>query len=217
MRLSFPFILCVCYCTFINAIHAEVIDKFKYPFYLGMTGGYGWTTWEGLVPPANKQNFAMAISTPKFVNEGGALWGIFAGYELLPTFALEAAYMHYPNAKVEFDSGSIFAFENNGLTTFITKTENFSLMGKIMMFIPCSDIRVYSSLGVAEVHRSDPVKDHWITRPNFGAGINYNLTEKVMAEMGAAFTAGQGESELNPVESYFPFLYSAFVRLAYRF
>jgi hypothetical protein len=35
--------------------------------------------------------------------------------------------------------------------------------------------------------------------------------------VGAVYSAGKGVSELNPVEDYFPFLYSVFIRLAYRF
>lgn len=202
---------------FVTQAYAEVVNKFQYPFYVGITGGYGRTTWQGLVPPEEEQNVAMDISTPKYVTEGGALWGLFAGYELLPYFALEAAYMHYPNAKVSFDVDSIFAFENEGLTYFITKTETISLMGKLMVFIPCSDIRAYSSLGVAGVHRSDQLNDHWVASPTFGAGFNYNFTPHMMGELGAVYTAGRGQAELNPVQDYFPFLYSVFLRLAYRF
>ena len=52
--------------------------------------------------------------------------------------------------------------------------------------------------------------------PTFALGFNYNLSEHIMAELGANYTAGYGESELNPAKDYVPFLYSAFVQLAYR-
>lgn len=203
--------------SFTNHALAYQTNKFKYPFYVGLSGGYGWTTWGGLVPPKNKQNFAMSMSTPTFVNEGGALWGAFAGYEILPTAAIEAAYMRYPNAKVTFDSTSLFTFVHNGRTYFTTRTEVVSLMGKIMLIIPRTDIRLYSSLGAAEVHRTDRLKDHWLLSPSFGAGVNYNVNECVMVELGASYAAGRGEPELSPAEDYFPFVYSVFLRLAYRF
>lgn len=187
-----------------------------HPFYFGVSGGYGWTTWQGLVPPRNRQNAAMAMSTPTYVTEGGALWGLFLGYELLPSFALEWAYFHYPNANVTFASDSIFSFEHNGMTQFTTKTETVSLIAKIIMEIPKTNIHAYSGLGLAEVHRSDELNDHWIGRPTFAVGLNYPITERVISELGANYTAGQGQSELNPVEDYFPFLYSVFLRLAYR-
>lgn len=187
-----------------------------HPFYFGVSGGYGWTTWEGLVPPPNRQNPAMAMSTPTDVTEGGALWGLYMGYELLPSFAVEWAYFHYPNANVGFSSDSIFSFEHDGLSEFTTKTETVSLVGKILMEIPKTTIRAYSGLGLAEVHRSDQLNDHWMARPMFVVGLNYPINDRVLTELGANYTAGQGESELNPVDDYFPFLYSVFLRLAYR-
>lgn len=218
MRIRSLYLVVLCYLLAVGIVHADTSsNKYKYPFYIGALGGYGWTTWQGLVPPENKQNIAIAMSTPKNVTEGGALWGLFAGYEFFPYFALEMAYMRYPNAKVSFDEDSIFTFEHDGLTSFTTKTETVSLMGKIMMFIPRTDIRAYSSLGLAEVHRSDEINEHWVGSPTFGAGFNYNATEHIMAELGAVYTAGKGVSELNPVEDYFPFIYSVFIKLAFRF
>ncbi len=193
---------------------ASVSDKFKHPFYVGVTGGYGKTTWEGLV--SKSESAALLLSSPMYVNEGGALWGLFAGYEFFPYFALEAAYMRYPNARVMFDSSSLYTFES-GNTEFTTKTETVSLLAKLMIFIPTTEIRVYSGLGVAEVHRSDSLNTHWTGRPTFGAGANYLFTDRVMGELGGSYTAGNGEVQLNPSQSYFPFLYSVFLRVAYRF
>lgn len=196
-------------------LNEAVADTVQHPLYAGISGGYGWTTWQGLVPPPNRRNMAMTMSTPEFVNEGGGLWGLFLGYEFLPTFALEAAYSRYPNAKVVFDADSIFAFEHNQ-NQFITKTETVSLLAKIMMPIPKTAIRAYSGIGYAEVHRCDDLNDHWMGSPTFGVGVNYPITERIMGELGANYTAGKGQSELNPVEDYFPFLYSVFLRVAYR-
>jgi hypothetical protein len=204
-------------CLVTSVVAAKGEDKFKYPFYAGITGGYGWTTWGRLTPAENNQNFAISMSTPNYATENGALWGGFAGYELLPYFALEASYMRYPDATVSFDSMSLFSFEHNGLTHFITKTEVAAMMGKIMLIIPTTSIRAYSSLGIAELHRSDEINNSWTTHPTFGAGFNYNFTEHIMAELGASYTAGEGEVELSPAEDYVPFLYSVFLRLAYRF
>lgn len=203
--------------TLSSQAYAVDANIFHYPFYIGMTGGYGSTTWGGLVPSRRNQNVAISMSTPKYVNEGGAVWGLFAGYELLPYFGFEAAYQRYPNAKVTFDQMSLFTFEHNGITQFTTHTETYSLMAKILFVIPRTFFRVYSSAGAAEVHRSDQINDHWRMSPAFGLGVNYNFTEHIMAEFGGNYTAGFGESELSPAEDYFPFLYSFFVRLAYRF
>ena len=57
--------------------------------YIGLIGGYGSTTWDGLVPSNRNQNIAMNMSTPIAVEEGGNVWGVLAGYEFSPHFAVE--------------------------------------------------------------------------------------------------------------------------------
>ena len=52
------------------------------PFYLGLTGGYGATTWGQLVP--QNANVAMSLSTPTQVSESGFAWGVVGGYEFIP-------------------------------------------------------------------------------------------------------------------------------------
>lgn len=188
-----------------------------HPFYIGAEAGYGSTTWQGLVPSRKNRNIAISMFTPKYINEGGAVWGLFAGYEFMPCFALEANYMRYPNAKVTFDGQSLFSFDHDGRHSFITRTETASLSAKIMLIIPRTALRIYSSAGAAETHRYDELTNHWHLGPTFGAGVNYNISEHLMAELGGSYTGGYGESELNPTQDYFPFLYSVFLRLAYRF
>lgn len=192
-------------------------DIFSHSFYAGLTGGYGSTTWAGLVPTQNNQVSAMLISTPTSINEGGVVWGAYGGYEFNPCFALQGSYLHYPDANVTFSSKSLYSFQHNGNTTFTTHTDVFALEAKIMLLIPHTNFRVYSSLGPAGIHRKDALNNVWRLSPNFGAGINYNFTPHIMGELGASYTAGYGETELSPAQDYLPFLYSVFLRLAYRF
>jgi hypothetical protein len=196
---------------------ANVKRDFKHSFYVGALGGFGSTTWEGLVPSESNQNLAISMSTPINAHEGGQVWGFLAGYEINPYFALEANYMRYPSATIYFDSTSLFSFTNNGLTGFTTNTEALSLMGKVMLIVPNTKMRVYSSAGIANVHRQDMIVDDWRLSPSFGVGINYPISEHLLGELGGNYTAGFGESQLNPTDTYFPFLYSLSVRLAYFF
>ncbi len=186
------------------------------PFYIGGAGGYGSTTWQGLVPAPGKQNVAISMSTPEQVTEGGGVWGVWTGYEFGPLFALEANYTRYANAKVTFVEESLFSFDHDGLVSFDTQTETVSLMAKFMLFVPQTLVRAYSSFGIAEVHRTDLLFNHWNVSPTFGLGLNYNVTPHWMIELVGNYTAGYGESELNPVEDYVPFLYSVMARVAYR-
>jgi hypothetical protein len=188
-----------------------------HPIYIGVIGGYGSTTWDGLVPSNNNKNDALSMSTPVEVSEGGSVWGALIGYEFNRYFAIEANYLKYAHADVIFGDLSLFTFENNGITHFNTKTETVSLIGKIMMDIPSTQFKAYSGAGVANLHREDMLIDEWRVTPIFEMGFIYPVAEHFMAELTGNYTAGFGESQLNPAETYFPFLYSVTVRLAYRF
>lgn len=187
---------------------------FKHPFYAGLMGGYGSTTWQGLVPSKENSNMALSISTPIEAEEGGGVWGLFLGYELAPFFAIEANYIHYPAAIVTFDELSLFSFSNDNLTNLDTQTQTANLMGKIMMFLPRTNVRIYSSAGVAEIFRNDMLLTETKYSPTFGAGINYKLNNVLMLEIAGNYTAGFGESQLNPAETFFPFLYSVMAKAA---
>jgi hypothetical protein len=212
-------LLMVAVALFSNAClsQSESVQQFPHPYYVGILGGYGSTTWEGLVPKQAKQNIAMMMSTPVRVKEGGGVWGLLIGYELTPWFALESNYIHYPPARVSFDSSSIFSFEHHDRRGFYTHTETVNLMGKVMLMLPKPGWRLFSSAGIAGLHREDTLYEKWRLVPTFGVGLNVNLSERLMAELAGNYTAGYGESQLNPTETYFPFLYSLSVRLAYRF
>lgn len=202
---------------FPSIIQAKTNNEFKHPIYIGAIGGFGSTTWAGLVPSQTHQNSAMSMSTPISAQEGGHVWGVLAGYEFSPYFALEGNYMRYPRANIFFDTLSLFSFNYFGLTGFATETETLSLMGKVMLIIPDTKMRVYSSAGASNVHRQDMIVDDWRLSPTFGFGLNYRFTNHFMGELGGNYTAGFGESQLNPTDTYFPFLYSISLRLAYCF
>ncbi len=188
----------------------------SHAFYVGVNGGYGSTTWIGLVPELENENMVLSMSTPIDVREGGGVWGGFAGVELTPFFALEANYLSYPDATVVFDKDSFFAFENNDQTELNTKTQAISLMAKFMLTLPRTNVRAYSSLGVGGIHRDDEINNIWIAAPSFGVGLNYVFTKHVMGELAGNYMSGYGTSELNPAKDYVPFLYAAYARVAYR-
>ncbi len=203
-------------CLIASPLECTQPKQANHSLYIGGSGGYGATTWKGLVPTAANQNMAMKTSTPVMVREGGAIWGLVGGYEFSPWFALEANYMRYPFATISFDEESIFAFENDGLRLLRTDTATISVMAKVMLAIPNTALRLYSSFGAAEIHRWDDMTENRRYSPTFGLGFNYNVSEHIMAELGSNYTAGFGKSELNPAKDYVPFLYSGFLKLAYR-
>lgn len=201
--------------AFGNAAAKDVVKT--YAPYVGIIGGYGSTTWDGLVPSSRNKNIAMNMSTPIEVREGGGIWGVLAGYEFGPYFAIEGNYLKYPDANVAFDALSLFAFNNDGITKFTSHTEALSLMGKIMMVIPNTGIRAFSGAGATNLHREDIIIDDWRLSPTFAVGFIYSISEHLMGSLVGDYTAGFGESQLNPADTYYPFLYSVTARLAYRF
>jgi Outer membrane protein beta-barrel domain len=194
---------------------AAVCTNDCHPFYFGVQNGYGSTTWDGLVPARNNQSIAMSMSTPIDVSEGGLTGGFFLGYELSPYFAIEGNYVRYQDAIVNFGTDSIFYFDN-GYTSLRTSTQSTSLIGKIMLVIPHTEVRAYSSAGLAVSHRWDSMRNYFRATPTFGLGLNYNITNHAMIELAFSYTAGYGESEIAPVNDYMPFLYSALIKIAYR-
>lgn len=192
-------------------------ELYRKPWVLGLSGGFGDTTWQGLVPKLHNQNSAITLSTPIQVNEGGKIWGLNLAYELNPSFAIETNYLNYPPVKIKFDDCSLFAFYQNGSTELITQTSNFSVSFKIMGFIPRSNIRIFSSAGLAKIIRKDLINQNNIISPQFGLGANMNILPHLMIEIGLGYTSGYGESEINPVDDFFPFFLSAVGKLAYRF
>ncbi|MCH9756600.1 MAG: outer membrane beta-barrel protein [Gammaproteobacteria bacterium] len=190
--------------------------SYLHPFYVGVNAGYGSTTWKGLVPNADNKSIVLNMSTPTNVTEGGGVVGGVVGFEFFPSLAIESLYLSYPDARVFFDTSSLFTFENEGLTELRTHTEAAALMVKVMFTIPETAVRLYSSVGAGWVHREDELSDVWLTTPAFGAGFNYPLSEHLMAEIAANYFSGYGESELNPVNDFIPFLYSVYFRVAYR-
>jgi opacity protein-like surface antigen len=189
--------------------------KQRHPFYVGVAGGSGATTWSYLVP--KYMSDALSTSIPVRVSEGGKVWGVQVGYEFIPEFAMELSYMYYPVANLYFDEDSLFTYLQHGNNKLKTHTSRVALAGKIMLTIPHTPVKAFSSFGAAEVYRYDKIVRRWRLNPTFGAGLDYDITEHVMAEVGTEYVAGYGQSELDPCDHFIPFLYSGFFRLNYRF
>lgn len=218
MNRPFQYTLWLAVLVWASTLHAKtftLIDFLPHGFYFGIAGGYGSTTWRGLLPANDDETEVMSLSTPKSVTEGGFAGGVLIGYELNPYFALEASYTRYPDATVTFDEMSLVTFQYE-ITDLNTKTSVLALMAKIMMFIPNTSFRAFSSFGIANLYRSDKLTDTSKLTPTFGLGLNYPVTKKIMAELAASYTAGYGKSQLNPCEGYVPFLYGALLHLVYR-
>lgn len=193
-----------------TAVHA---DK---PWFIGAAGGFGSTTWQGLVPIFERQNSAMSLSTPIDVKEGGGLWGVVGGVEAFQNFQLQFDYLQYPKATVFFDKDSLYSIDNDDSTEFTSRTHTWSIQGKFLVPWEDTKLRLFAGGGVAWMARRDDLLEQDIVTPTFALGLNYLINPRWMCEAVFSYTAGYGESELNPSAHYMPFLYGVFARLMYR-
>jgi Outer membrane protein beta-barrel domain len=186
------------------------------PWYIGGGIGWGTTTWQALAPNSQNQNLALSMSTPMRAEEGGLLWGLGLGIEVIPQFQVELNFWDYPDADVYFDPDSLYSFENDDKTSLHTKTYTFVLQGKFLVPWKDTPLRLFASAGAAWLNREDDLLSNELISPTFGVGLNYGFSPHLMGEFGFIYTAGYGESELNPSADFMPFLYGIFTRLYYR-
>lgn len=183
------------------------------PLYLGGTIGYGNTNWDGLVDPNGAQD-GSDTATPIKAEDDGAVWGFFAGYEFSPHFALEGTYQHYPTSDIFFDAGNRY---NPGTAfDFESETKAYTLISKFMVPIWHTGVRVFGDMGPAYMYRSDMFEDVGRWAATFGGGLNYDITNHLLAELNFVYITGNGKANSSPVLSYMPFLYSVNVGLALR-
>lgn len=185
------------------------------PLYIGGTIGYGNTNWGGLVDP-NGETDGSDITTPISASDDGAVWGLFAGYEFSPHFALEGTFQHYPTSDIVFSQSSIYAPNPNSEYDFESETKAYTLITKFMVPILHTGIRVFGDMGPAYMYRTDVFADtgHWAA--TFGGGLNYDITPHLLAEVNFVYITGDGKATTQPVLAYMPFLYSANFGLALR-
>ena len=186
------------------------------PIYVGLTLGWGATTWNALV--GKGKDTQLKFYLPVSVKDGDIAWGVFVGYEFTRLFALEYQYMHFPNSIIRFDPRRSVYSHKYHHSDFETKSSVYSLHAKFMVPIYHTPIRAFASAGIAVLHRKDSLA---YTKSgvggDFGAGFNYNLNPHALVEIGFQFFTGKGITELEPVHDYIPFLYSFHLRFAYRF
>lgn len=179
-----------------------------HPFYVGGILGYGNTNWSQMV----SQDSASANSTPISAGGSGVMVGAFAGYELTSHFAVEANYMRFPSANIKFEPDNVY-----GIDSFTSYTNEYGVMGKFMVPIGSSKFKAFSEVGPAYVQRDDILAKEGKIGAGFGLGVDYNINQRWMSELGFQYYTGFGASEFKPVYDYIPFLYTLNLRIAYRF
>lgn len=201
--------------------------------YGGVSLGYGSTDWS-LITTKNTNSNLATMSTPIKADDKGLVWGFFLGYQITKHFGLEAYYSSYPETKLIFAEGNYY-FPGNKRNTAFSETSVYGVIARAILEMN-NKLSGFIDFGMAIIHRKDKTAmcsntDTFGTcasadlkkvnairvSPTFGAGVTYNITKKVISELGFQYTAGYGQSNMTPVFDYIPFLYSVYFRLGYRF
>lgn len=185
------------------------------PIYIGISGGYGSTTWSQLT--VNSSSPA-AASSPIAANDDGFVWGFLLGYQFSKNFALEANYMNFPKSTITFAPFSFYFPTNPNSVTINSYTHAFSLFAKFIVPIHfVNHLSVFANAGAEYTHRDDILADKGRLGAIFGFGFIYALSQHISAQLAAQFYTGYGKAEILPANDYIPFLYQIQLALAYHF
>ena len=192
--------------------------------YFGASLGGGSTEWTYLVDTTDAGQDPTAGSTPSAVTEGGPSWGVVFGYDLAKNFAIELQYMEFADSSISFDNAGAGTY---GYYNVISKTDAYSLSGKFFVPLAMTHFRVFAAIGAGLVERRDPLVSEnssappahvtaSCVTPYMSSGVDYNITRHWIIEGGFQYYTGFGASETDPVDSFIPFAWDAYGRLAYQ-
>jgi opacity protein-like surface antigen len=208
-----------------QCIHAE--SNPAYPWYIGFSAGYGATNWSGLIDKTDHDENVQSF-LPQTVSDSGAVFGGFLGYTFTENFALEARYQNFPLTRMTFKNTFVYKMKDMS-----SSTNAYSLAAKFIVPIKRSKFSIFSMFGPAYIIRTDalagdgtmfrgqPGPDKPGSRGRitvlFGAGLNYNISQRWLLALEGSYIAGYGKSSARPINDYIPFLYAMEFKVAYRF
>jgi len=189
----------------------------RYPLYIGITGGYGTTTW-GMLATVNDPANPATFSVPIGAKEGGFAWGAMLGLMLSQYFALEFQYNHFPTAHITLLANSIYFLFDPNNKVINSSTHAYSLFGKFIIPIALvKNLSGYAGAGVEYIQRDDILAHKGNIGALFGVGLMYLMMQHLTAQVGFQLFTGYGKSSDEPVLFYIPFLYQLQFALAYHF
>tara|TARA_R110000868_G_scaffold410505_1_gene698746 strand:- start:33607 stop:34332 length:726 start_codon:yes stop_codon:yes gene_type:complete len=200
----------------------------KLNFYVGFGMGVGTTDWSQLVD--HDYDPLVDLSAPTSVNSGGMTTDLFVGYKILDRFAIEARYVHYPQASIHFRHVNMHEIlpidpiptpvpNPYGLYDFSTDTNSVAIVGKFYVpIVKRWHLRAFADVGINYTQRKDiMVGTQGDYMPTFGGGIVWRFAPRFQTSFEFQYAVGDGASTFDPVKQFMPFLYNADLRLAYLF
>lgn len=225
IRFNTFFLFVSLFLFFLSSCDAENSDSHNNLFpsktvYFGVNMGGGSTEWKYLVDTIDPSDSSTEGFTPVSVSEGGPSWGVVFGYDVSKNFAIELQYMQFADANISFgpDTAYVYPGTTTPLIDMISKTDAYSLSGKF--FVPVGGVnthlRSFAAIGVGTVERYDVLQNSSCVTPYVSAGLDYNFTAHWIVESGFQYYTGFGASQELPADSFIPFAWDAYGRLAYQ-
>jgi hypothetical protein len=194
---------------------AQPIPEFSvlaHPLYVGLITGYGNTNWDRLV----EEDSAAAIATPNSAEGEGVLIGGLVGYDITQYIGVEAQYIRFPDASVNFLGSSDGVPNPYGLTHMTSMTDYASMIAKASVPFDNNRFSGFTEIGYAVEMVSDPLGNRHDFRPTFGFGMSYFWLPHWTLTSAFNYTAGTGVANEETASGYIPYLYSFQLIAAYR-
>lgn len=192
-------------------------------FYFGPVLGYGSTDWSMMVMECDANDpfcSAQTVGSSAPIGtsgDNGLVWGVTAGYELKPSWAMEATYLHFPATQVRLnDPWNYYMEDGHDTIEFSSETWAMFAVAKFMTEIGNSGFRGFANAGIDFTARDDELTNTIRVNPTFGVGMNYVFPSDFMLELAFQYMTGYGAANEVPANDYIPFLYSLSFKLLYR-
>ena len=186
----------------------EVPSVIAHPFYVGIITGYGNTNWNRLVA----EDSLSGTATPSQADGQGALIGGLVGYDFNQYLGVEAQFIRFPNADLNFSTPNIY----NDMTHMTSMTNYAGMMFKASAPFDNNTFAGFGEIGYAVEMVSDVLANRHDFRPTFGLGMSYFWLPHWTVTAAFNYTPGTGVASEQTSGEYIPYLYSGQLILAYR-
>lgn len=193
-------------------------------FYVGGMSGNADADWSSVVGT----DISTLGPNPLSADGNGMLFGLDAGYQFSPHFAIEGEFIDLPSSKLVFESQNDYHAGKTLNTTMLFA----AIVFKVIAPLPNSKFSVFVDAGPAYQYLHYPhsgvdvpaygyaestLGDIGTWAPTFGGGLLYRINNHWQAEGSFQYAPGTGRSVQNPMNYYVPEIYAGTFKLDYIF
>jgi hypothetical protein len=185
-------------------------------FYAGGMFGNANENWSDVVstdPLTQKTN-------PLSADGNGILFGLDAGYQFSPHFAIEGEMISLPSTKLVFyQKLDPYKTPDNMYNVGVVNASMVfaAVEFKVIAPLPNSKFSLFVDAGPGYVYMDYPITNIGIIVPTFGGGLLYRINDHWQAEGAFQYAPGTGKSVGDPMYFFVPETYAGTFKLDYIF